>query len=198
MRRLTALFALLGLAAAAPATAESLAFQYTVEREREGRVVEGAFLRGFETGDGLRLKIKLGQESYCYVMMSSPAGGYRLVFPDSATLKAGGLPINEWARIPKTTFLRMGEDPSVQRIYIIVAAQRVPELDEGASRGQTVVSNAVAADVLGRYHGGGTVSRELDGQTVSVKYRAAATDALSVVEEITPQGGDSAKRPEPK
>jgi hypothetical protein len=197
MRRLTALVALLGVAGAAPATAESLGFQYTIEREHEGSVIDATFLRGFETRDGLRLRIKLNQESYCYVIMRAPVGGYRLVFPDSGTLKGGGLPINEWARIPKTTFLRMGEDPSVQRIYIIVAAQRVPELDEAAARGQAL-SEAVASEVRGRYQGGGSVTREQDGQTVSIKYRAEPSGTLSVVEEITLQGVDTSKRPESK
>ena len=60
-------------------------------------------------------------------------------------------------------FVRMGEDPSVQRIYIIVAAERVPELDEAAVRGQAAVSDAAAKEIRGRYQGGGAVVREADG-----------------------------------
>lgn len=185
MRRFLPLFALLGVAGAAPAAAaDSLAFQYTIEREHEGSDIEATFLRGFETKDGLRLKIKLLQESYCYVLMSAPEGRYHLVFPDAGTLKAGGLPVNEWARIPKSTFLRMGEDPRVERMYIIVAAQRVPELDEAAARGQAVLSEAMAFEIRDRYHGEGTYSRDLDGRTVSVRYRPKAAEAPSLVEEI--------------
>lgn len=199
MRRFLPLFVLLGVAGAAPAAAaDSLAFQYTIEREHEGRVIEATFLRGFETRDGLRLRIKLNQESYCYVIMSAPNGAYHLVFPDPGTLKAGGLPVNEWARIPKSTFLRMGEDPRVERMYIIVAAQRVPELDEVAARGNAVLSEARAFEIRDRYHGEGTYSRDLDGPTVSVRYRPKAAESPSIVEEIAVQAIDTSKRSDSK
>ena len=191
MRRCLTLFGLLAVAGPAPA-AETLAFQYTIERGQEGNIVESAFLRGFETREGLRLKVKLNQESYCYVMVGAPAGGFRLVFPDSGTLKAGGLPINEWARIPKSTFLRLGEDPKVARMYIIVAAQPVPELDEAADRGNAVLSEATALQIRDRHSGGS--SRELDGNTVSIKYVRKAAEAAAVVEEIALQPIDTLKR----
>ena len=197
MRRFLALFALLGLPGAAPAADDSLAFQYTIEREHEGTIIESSFLKGFDIKDGLRLKVKLNQESYCYVIMRAPGGGYQLVFPDRGTLKAGGLPVNEWARIPKSTFLRMGEDPKVERMYIIVAAQRVPELDEAAARGHAV-SEAMVFEIRDRYQGKGTSSRDLDGHTVSVRYRANSADPPSVVEEIAVQAIDTSKRPDSK
>lgn len=206
MKRMLTLFALLGLAGAAPAADDSLAFQYTIEREQEGREIEATFLRGFETRDGLRLRVKLSQESYCYVIMSAPGGVYHLVFPDRGTLKSGGLPVNEWARIPKSTFLRMGEDPRVERMYIIVAAQRVPELDEAAARGQVVLSEAMAFEIRDRYRGKGTSSRDMDGHTVSIRYRPNPADAPSIapsiVEEIVVQASlqaiDTAKRSDSK
>ena len=197
MRRFLALFALLGLPGAAPAADDSLAFQYTIEREHEGTIIETGFLKGFDIKDGLRLKVKLNQESYCYVILRAPGGGYQLVFPDRGTLKAGGLPVNEWARIPKSTFLRMGEDPKVERMYIIVAAQRVPELDEAAARGHAV-SEAMVFEIRDRYQGKGTSSRDLDGHTVSVRYRANSADPPSVVEEIAVQAIDTPKRPDSK
>ena len=162
MRRYLALAAFLGLASATPAVASSLGFQYTIEREHDGSIIETSFLKGFEIKDGLRLRVKLHQASYCYVIMSTPAGGYRLVFPDPDMRKGAGLGVNQWARIPKSTFLRMGEDPGVERMYIIVATERIPELEDQAQAGRRLVSESLAFEVRDRYHGEGAYSRELD------------------------------------
>jgi len=184
MRRGLLTLALLGMVAAVPATAEDLAFQYTIERERGGSIIEDTFLRGFDITDGLRFKVKLNQASYCYVMMSAAGGDYRLVFPDSGTRLPGALPLNEWARIPKSTFLRLGEDPRANRIYIIVSARRVPELDEAASKGNMVWSEAKTLEIRNRYaHAEAGYTKETQGQAVSIKYRGKA-GAYSVVEEI--------------
>jgi hypothetical protein len=184
MRRGLLALALLGVAAAVPATAEDLAFQYTIERERGGSIIEDTFLRGFDVSDGLRFRVKLNQSSYCYVMMSTAGGDYRLAFPDSGTRPPGALPLNEWARIPKSTFLRVGEDPRANRIYIIVSARSVPELDEAASKGNLVWNEAKTLEIRNRYlHADAGYTKETQGQTVSIKYRGKP-GASSVVEEI--------------
>lgn len=184
MRRGVLALVLLGAAAAPPAAAEDIAFQYTIERERGGSIVEDTFLKGFDVTDGLRFRVKLNQTSYCYVLMSAAGGGYRLVFPDPGTLLPGALPLNEWARIPKSTFLRLGEDPHVNRIYIIVSARRVPELDEAAVKANLVWTEAKTQEIRNRYvHADAGYTKETQGQTVSVKYHGK-TGAYSVVEEI--------------
>ena len=183
MRRGLLTLALLGVAAAVPATAEDVSFQYTIERERGGSIVEDTFLKGFDVTDGLRFRVKLNQTSYCYVLMSTAGGDYRLVFPDPGTVLAA-LPLNEFARIPKSTFLRVGEDPRVNRIYIIVSARRVPELDEAATKGSLVLNQAKTLEIRNRYvHADAGYTKDLQGQTVSVKYHGKA-GAYSVVEEI--------------
>jgi hypothetical protein len=185
---------LLGVLAASPASASSIGFQYTIEREHEGNIIETNFLKGFELRDGLRLRVKLHQASYCYVIMSNPAGGYRLVFPDPSTRKADNLAANQWARIPKSTFLRVGEDPGVERMYIVVATTRIPELEEQGQAGRTVVSESLAFEVRDRYHGEGSYSRGLDGPTVTVKYKGKTQGPAVVVEEIAVQALQSEQR----
>lgn len=188
MRRYLGLAALLALAPATPAFANSLGFQYTIEREHDGSIVESSFLKGFEIKDGLRLRIKLQQASYCYVIVSGPVGGgYRLVFPDPGTRKSTGLTVNQWARIPKSTFMRMGEDPGVERMYIIVSTERIPELEDQAQIGRAVVSESLAFEVRDRYHAEGAYSRELNGPTVSVRYKPKLSGPAVVVEEIAVQ-----------
>jgi hypothetical protein len=200
MRRTLVLLALLAMAGTAlPVGADDLAFQYTIQRERDGSVVDDTFLKGFEVTDGLRLRVKLNQTSYCYVIMSAPAGGYRLVFPNPGTLKGGALPLNEWARIPRSTFLRLGEDPGAKRMYIIVSARRVPELDDAAAKGDLLLTEAKTLEVRDRYaHADAGYTKQLEGQTFSIKYRAKAGEATSVVEEIALLPGDAAKRADPK
>ena len=186
--------ALLGLVVASPAAASSIGFQYTIEREHDGNVTETNFLKGFELRDGLRLRVKLHQASYCYVIMSHPTGGYRLVFPDPGTRKADDLAAHQWARIPKSTFLRVGEDPGVERMYIVVATTRIPELEEQSLAGRSVVSESLAFEVRDRYHGEGAYSRGLDGPTVTVKYRAKTPGPAVVVEEIAVQALESQQK----
>src|SRR5262245_49618153 len=152
MRRYLARAVWLAVVAAAPASADSVGFQYTIEREHDGNIIESNFLKGFEIKDGLRLRVKLHQTSYCYVIMSNPAGGYRLVFPDPGTRKANDLDANQWARIPKSTFLRVGDDPGVERMYIVVSTTRIPELEEQSLKGRAVVSESLAFEVRDRYH----------------------------------------------
>ncbi len=193
MRRSWALSALLAAAGATPAAGEGIGFQYTIEREHEGKVIETSFLRGFEINDGLRLRVQLNQASYCYVIMSHPQGGLRLVFPDPEARKTDAIGVDQWARFPKSTFVRLGEDPGVERMYIIVASQRIPELEEQAKRGRSV-SEALAFEVRDRYHGEGAYTRELDGPTVSVRYRAKTPGPVVVVEEIAVQAIEAVQK----
>ena len=193
MRRYLAT-ALLGLVVASPAAASSIGFQYTIEREHDGNIVETNFLKGFEIKDGLRLRVKLNQTSYCYVIMSHPAGGYRLVFPDPTTRKADDLGVHQWARIPKSTFMRMGEDPGVERMYIVVSTTRIPELEEQARTGRAIVSESLAFEVRDRYHGEGAYTRGLVGPTVTVKYKAKTPGPAVVVEEIAVQALESLQK----
>jgi len=182
MRRLLILL-LLG-SAAGSLRAEGLAFQYTIEREKGG-TVPVALLKGFETKDGLRLKVKLAQTSYCYVIMGDGKDRYRLAFPDLENKRSDGLAANEWAKIPKSTFVRIGDDPGVERMYLVVASQRIPELEDLFARGGTVISETLALDVRDRYHGDGSYSRELEGDTISVRFRPRTAATSVVVEEIS-------------
>lgn len=200
MRRFVAfvLLGLAGLAPVAPAAETSLAFQYTIERADSES--DATFLRGFETKEGLRLRVKLAQESFCYVLLSGKDGTYQLVFPNADTLRMA-LPVGEWARIPKSTFVRMGDDPKSEKMYIIVAAQRVTELDEAAQKGQIFLTTAKAQAIRDRY-GKGTYTRGQDGRTVSLRYRPNPGDSASIVEDVSVQaavqGLEPAKRPDSK
>jgi hypothetical protein len=195
MRRTLALAALFALGSVAPVFAGSIGFQYTIEREHEGSIIDTNYLKGFEINDGLRFRVKLHQMSYCYVIVGNPKGGDRLVFPDPGTRRADDLAANEWARIPKSTFLRMGEDPGVERMYIIVATQRIPELEQRSADGRPLVSDTLAFEVRDRYHGEGAYSRGFDGPTVTVKYTSKAAGPVVVVEEIAVQALEAQPKP---
>lgn len=183
MRRLLILL-LLG-SAAGSARAEGLAFEYTIEREQGGAIRPATFLEGFETKDGLRLKVKLGQASYLYLIMGETKARYRLAFPNLETRRANGRQANEWARIPKSTFIRIGHDPGIERMYLVVASQRIPQLEDLFASGGTVTSETLALDVRDRYHGDGSQTRDLEGDTISVKFRPRTAAPSVVVEEIS-------------
>ena len=182
MHRRYALLGLLASLSAAPALADGgLKFQYTIERASGDTVSETTFLQGFDTRDALRLKLRLGQPSYCYVLMSGENKHFRLAFPDDTRQ---GLPANQWARVPKTTFFRLSEDLGVGRVYIIVARQRVTEIESALAQGGEAVSETLALQVRDRYQGPGSYTRVLDGSTVSVRFQGRSGQPSVVVEEV--------------
>jgi len=186
VKRAFCLSVILALGLASVASADGgLKFQYTIERESGGAVSEANFLKGFDLKDGLRLKVKLGQASYCYVITSATHGRYRLVFPDPETKRGQGIEPNTWARLPKSTFVRLGDDPGVERIYLVVSQQRIPEFEETFGKGELVLSESLALDVRDRYQGAASYTRDLDGDTISVKYKPKNTKPPVVVEEIS-------------
>ncbi|MGE3375739.1 MAG: hypothetical protein AB7O37_19555 [Vicinamibacteria bacterium] len=187
MRRLIGMLML--LAASAPARAANLSFEYTIERERGGAVSSASFLKGFDTADALRLKVKLEQSSYCYVIMRGPKGDYRLTFPEAGARPVEAQPANQWAKLPKSTFVRLSEEPGVERMYLVIASERVPELEQAAQKGQSL-EEGFALDVRDRYQTDGSYSRDLAGNTISVRYRPRGVGASVVVEEISLRARD--------
>jgi len=188
MRRLIGMLTLLAVAAPAWATS-NLSFEYTIERERGGAVSSASFLKGFDTADALRLKVKLEQSSYCYVIMRGPKGDYRLTFPEAGARPVEAQPANQWAKLPKSTFVRLSEEPGVERMYLVIASERVPELEQAALKGQSL-EEGFALDVRDRYQTDGSYSRDLAGNTISVRYRPRGTGASVVVEEISLRARD--------
>ncbi len=183
MRRLFVLL-LLG-SAAASARAEGLAFQYTIEREKGGTVQAVTFLKGFDMKDGLRLRVKLSQPSYCYVIVAESQARYRLAFPYPESRRSNGLASSDWAKIPKSTFVRIGDDPGVERMYLVVASQRVPEIEDRFARGATVTSETLALDLRDRYLADASYNRDISGDTISVRFRPRTAMPSVVIEEIS-------------
>jgi hypothetical protein len=182
MRRCVAVLLLAVLAGPSQAFAEGgLAFQYTVENEGSGSVIESSDLRGFDVGEGLRLKVRLRQTSYCYLIVGEP-GRYRLAFPDPEARSEAARP-TEWAKLPKSTFVRLGENAAVERVFLVVSRSPVPELENAVAQNRKV-SEAMALEVRDRYSPEGSVTREAEGSMVSVKYRPRKDTPSVVVEEI--------------
>ena len=189
MRRVLATLALAALSAPAWANG-NLSFEYTIERERGGSVSAASFLKGFDTSEALRLKVKLDQSSYCYVIMRGQQGDYRLTFPEPGPRPVEALAANEWAKLPKTTFVRLSEEPGVERMYLIVSSTRVPELEGAAIQAGRSLPETVALDVRDRYQTDGSYSRDLDGNRVAVRYKPRTSSASVVVEEISLRARD--------
>ena len=104
MRTLT-MVAVVSLALTGTAHAgKGLGFEYALEQEREGEVRPRDFITGFDAGEGLRLRVKLEQPSYCYLITDDGNGEHRLAFPSRGATPAA-LATGR-ARIPATTFVR--------------------------------------------------------------------------------------------
>lgn len=179
MRKALSLLVLVLVSGAASAVADDgVEFQYTLKRE--GSVANGnGTVQGFDTRDGLGLKVRFEQAGYCYLLLRE-GGLYRVAFPSRAEGSAAG---DAAAWVPKSTLVRLGENPDIERMVLVVAQQPVPELEEALRTG-SLLDEAVATGVRDRTLTGGAYSRALDGDRVSVKYKPRAGDPAVVVEEI--------------
>jgi hypothetical protein len=177
VRKALSLLALV-LASGAPAAADDgVEFQYTLKRE--GSVASGTgAVQGFDTADGLGLKVRFEQAGYCYLLLRE-GGRYRVAFPS----RSAGAPGEGSAWVPKSTLVRFGESPVVDRMVLVVAQEPVAELEEALRTGE-LLDEAVATGVRDRTLAGGAYSRALEGDRVSVKYQPRTGDPAVVVEEI--------------
>ena len=178
MRKALSLLALVLASGAASAVAdEGVEFQYTLKREGLAANGSGA-VQGFDTADGLGLKVRFEQAGYCYLLLRE-GGRYRVAFPSRPAGTAG----EGSAWVPKSTLVRLGESPGVDRMVLVVAQEPVAELEQALHTG-ALLDEAVAMGVRDRTLTGGAYSRALEGDRVSVKYRPRAGDPAVVVEEI--------------
>jgi len=169
---------LLASASFSAAGDDGLEFQYTLKREGSP-AKDTSSIRGFDTQEGLGLKVRFEQAGYCYLLLRE-GGRYRVAFPS----RTGDT--SAW--VPKSTLVRLGESADVERMLLVVAQEPVPELEEALRTGATV-DDSMATGVRDRTLTGGAYSRALDGDRVSVKYRPRAGDAAVVAEEIPVPGG---------
>jgi hypothetical protein len=123
------------------------------------------------------------------VIMRGPKGDYRLTFPLAGTRPVEPMAADTWAKLPKSTFVRLSDEPGVERMYLVIASERVPELEQAAQQGQAL-SEGFALDVRDRYQADGSYSRDLAGNTISVRYRPRGLSAGVVVEEISLRARD--------
>ena len=178
MRKALSLLALaLASAATSVAADEGVEFQYTLKRGGSSADNSGT-VQGFDTRDGLGLKVRFEQAGYCYLLLRE-GGRYRVAFPSQAV----GTPGDGSAWVPKSTLVRLGESPDIDRMVLVVAQEPVPELEQALRTG-ALIDEEAATGVRDRTLTGGAYSRALDGDRVSVKYRPRPGDTAVVVEEI--------------
>jgi Domain of unknown function (DUF4384) len=174
--------ALLSLAAPALA-AGKIGFEYSLEQENGGGAGEASFLRGFDMGEGVRIEVKLGQPSYCYMIARDEEGQFSLTFPDP---KAGGKgPYQEArAKIPKSTF-KIQQASGVERLYLIVSSDRIPEIEKVLDQGKSRVSEKLALEIRDKYQGVGSYERKVATQGVKVTWEPDDSHPAVVVEEVS-------------
>lgn len=183
MRRLLIVLGALSLAAGSASAAGRLSFEYTIETESGGAVEEASFLKGFETKEGLRLRIKLDQASYCYMIASDGQGSFNLTFPDPQSMSSAPF-LQARAKLPKTTFMRLDEDPSIERLFLVVSSDKVPELEAALQEKRTAMRESVPIEIRDRYQGEGSYRREVVDNVAKVHWTPRGTQAAVVVEEI--------------
>ena len=184
MKRTLVLAAIAALSAPASYAGDGVKFQYTIELQREGKLSETSFLRGFQFDDGVRLRVKLDQSSYCYVMRRQEDGLYDISYAAGSGAGRTRPTGDSWAKLPKTTFMST-EGESVDRLYLVVANSKVKELEDAIAAGGVGITESLALEVRDRYVGEGSYRRDLEGNRFTVSFNSTTPRMVVVVEEIS-------------
>jgi hypothetical protein len=183
MRRLLTVLVALSLAPVSASAAGRLGFEYTIEMEKDGAVKEASFLKGFETREGLRLRVKLEQASYCYMIAGDGQERFYLTFPDPQSMSNAPF-LQARAKLPRMTFMRLDEDSSIERLFLVVSAEKVPELEAVLRDKRKAMRESEAIEIRDRYQGEGSYRREILGDVAKVRWTPRGTRPAVVVEEI--------------
>ncbi len=161
-----------------------LALSYSLLLEEPGGAVATNFLREFHNRDGLRLRLRPGQDCHVYLVVAQGDGRFRILFPASPTPGANLLRRRQELVWPQQGWLRLDEHPGVDRIYLIASGAPVAELEELLARGEAALPEPLLLEIRDRYHRRSFYAREVEPERIVVRFKAGGGGPAVLVEEI--------------
>lgn len=182
---LLALGLLCGTAQADPVR-KKIDLTYNLLLKEGDALVATSVLEGLETGDSFRLDIRPGQKCYAYLVVQRRPDDFRLIYPSVRSHRGKNLLAKKEALIwPPDGWLRLDGRHGTERMYLILAAERIYELEARFALSDKSFPESVLLDIRDRYHTEeSTYRRRIDGGGVHVKFRSRELPAV-LIEEIT-------------
>jgi hypothetical protein len=122
----------------APVVQRTVNYWITVQKYRDGKPFQNPFrLRddiNFEKDYQLRLSVNSSQSGHLYLLNEGPIGAdqsptFNVMFPSTTTNHGSALTQNQQIQIPDQTWFKFDEQQGTEKIWLVWAAQEVPELE---------------------------------------------------------------------
>lgn len=177
---------LLATAAAAEAGGGKIAVSYSLLLEGDGTPAAAANpLRGFESGDGFRLRLQPRQECYAYVVVQRDEDDFRLLYPDPRSERGRNrLAKGEELTWPRQGWLRLDEESGSERVYLILSAEQILELEARFALRRNAFPESVIVDIRDRYQGDSSYRRKVDAERVKVRFKSRDGEPALLIEEV--------------
>ncbi len=162
-----------------------LGLHYSLLLDQHGKTIVTSLLEGLESGDSFRLSIRPGQKCYVYLVAQREPDEFRLLYPHGKTQRGKNLLPKKKAFVwPQEGWLKVDRHKGTERMYLILAAERIYELEARFALSEKSFPESVMLDIRDRYQADSTYSRELDDENVKVKFKSRGVSAV-LIEEIT-------------
>lgn len=165
---------------------EKLGLTYSLLLKHDDSLVATPVADGFETGDRFRLKIKPKKDCYAYLVVERNPGDFRLLYPSGRSERGKNLLAKKKDFIwPRVGWLRLDERAGTERMYLILSAERIYELEARFALADKAFPESVLLDIRDRYSTDENAYRRvIDDESVRVKFRSQGLPAV-LIEEIT-------------
>lgn len=184
-RTLTLALALTLCASALAADSGKIELAYSLLLQDGERPVAANLLDGLESGDGFRVRLRPGQESYLYLVAQRGRDDFRLLLPDRRTRRGKNrLTRGEDFVWPQEGWLRLDHDRGVERLVLILADRQIPELEARYALREVSFPESVIVEIRDRYQGRTTYRRKVKDERVKVKLKSRGGEAALLIEEI--------------
>ena len=177
--------ALVAGTAHAGAAKKKIGLTYSLLLKQGGALVAASVLDGLESGDSFRLSIRPGQDCYAYLIVQRSPDDFRLLYPTVDVRRGKNLLHKKEEFVwPQKGWLRLDRESGTERVYLILSAERIFELEARHALEERKFPESVLLDIRDRYQSDTSYSREMDDERVRVRFKSRGLPAV-LIEEIT-------------
>ena len=126
-------------------TLETVAIKTTIELLRDGKKSTVLPNHEFKSGDKVKFIYTTNRDCYAYWLSEGSSGQYQMLFPRPKANADNYVKKNEVYTIPVKGKFKFDEKKGVEKILLVLATERVPELEEAAREASENKGNVTAA-----------------------------------------------------
>lgn len=122
-----------------------VAVKTTVELDRNGRKSTVLPDHPFQSGDKVRFMYTTNIDCYVYWLSQGSSGSYTMLFPSQKAGLDNWVKKNESHSIPVKGTFKFDENPGVEKILMVMAPEKIPELENAVKEASTSDGKVVAS-----------------------------------------------------